>query len=261
MGALRPLRGRDDGPGEWLETARVFHFVALSNPKDESSTRDIFDRWIKDGAYGSFAKKLGYRFRLVRAELPKTLRPGSGYEVQIEMANDGFARVTNPRAFELILRGPVTYAVRLDDGRGNSLWLSGPGETKTLAFTAGLPADIPPGDYEMLLNLSDPQPSLANRPDYSIRLANDKVWEARSGFNRLLHTIQIDPNADGQRYQGALQVAPWPTLYDESHAPSAETLVLPANDTAESKAARARLQAVSDKLHPPEFGAAAKPRP
>jgi hypothetical protein len=82
-------------PGEWLETARVFHFVVLSNPKDESSTRDIFDRWIKDGAYDSFAKKLGYRFRLVRAELPKTLRPGSGCEVQIEMANDGFARVTN----------------------------------------------------------------------------------------------------------------------------------------------------------------------
>jgi hypothetical protein len=209
-------------PREWLEMARMFHFVALSNPKDESSTRDIFDRWIKDGAYDNFAKKLGYRFRLVRAELPKTLRPGSGCEVKIEMANDGFARVTNPRAVELILRGPATYAVRLDDARGNRLWLPGPGETKTLAFTAGLPADMPPGDYEVLLNLPDPQPSLANRADYSIRLANDKIWEAESGFNRLLHTIQIDPNADGQRYQGALQFTPFPTL-----PPKQESATLP----------------------------------
>jgi hypothetical protein len=191
--------------------ARMFHFVALSNPKDESSTRDIFDRWIKDGAYDNFARKLGYRFRLVRAELPKTLRPGSGCEVKIEMANDGFARVTNPRAVELILRGPATYAVRLDDARGNRLWLPGPGETKTVAFTAGFPADMPPGEYEMLLNLPDPLPSLASRPDYSIRLANDKVWEAATGFNRLFHTIQIEPNADGQHYQSSLQFTPCKT--------------------------------------------------
>jgi hypothetical protein len=132
--------------------------------------------------------------------------------VKIEMSNDGFARVTNPRAADLILRGPATYAVRLDDARGNRLWLLGPGETKTLAFTAGLPSDMPPGDYEILLNLPDPQPSLASRPDYSIRLANDKVWDAETGFNRLLHTIRIDPNAEGERYQGALQFALSQTL-------------------------------------------------
>jgi len=188
-------------PREWLETARAFHYVALSNPKDESSTRDIYDRWINDGACDTFSKKLGYRFRLVRAELPKTLRPGSACEVKIEMANDGFARVTNPRNVELILRGPATYTFRHDDECGNRLWLPGPGETKTLSFNAGLSDEMLPGDYEVLLNLPDPQPSLARRPDYSIRLANEKVWEAESGFNRLLHTIQIDPNADGQPKQ------------------------------------------------------------
>jgi hypothetical protein len=131
--------------------------------------------------------------------------------VKIEMANDGFGRVTNPRAFELILRGLATYAVRLDDARGNRLWLPGPGETKTLAFTAGLPAEMLPGDYEMLLNLPDPQPSLASRSDFSIRLENEKIWEAATGFNRLLHAIHIEPNADGQRYQGALQFTPCKT--------------------------------------------------
>ncbi len=39
-------------------------------------------------------------------------------------------------------------------------------------------------------------------------------------------------------------------LYDVSNSPYAETLVLPENDTPESAAARIRLQAVLDKLHP-----------
>lgn len=39
-------------------------------------------------------------------------------------------------------------------------------------------------------------------------------------------------------------------LYNVIDAPYAETLVLAVDDTAESKAARDRLQAVSDKLHP-----------
>jgi len=42
-----------------------------------------------------------------------------------------------------------------------------------------------PGEYEVLLNLHDSRPSLAAQPDYSIRLANETVWEAESGYNRL----------------------------------------------------------------------------
>jgi hypothetical protein len=197
-------------PREWLEMARMFHFATLSNPKDESRTRDIHDRWVKEGAYDMFARKLGYRFRLVRAEFPKALRPGSACEIKIEMANDGFTRITNPRGVEMILRGRATYGVRLDNGLGNRLWLPGPGETKTLAIVAGLPGDMLAGEYELLLNLPDPHPSLASRPDYSIRLANAKTWEAGSGFNRLLHKVRIDPSVSGQFYQGSLRFAPRP---------------------------------------------------
>ena len=56
-----------------------------------------------------------------------------------------------------------------------------------LNFEAGLPAEMLPGEYEASLNLPDPNPLLADRPDYSIRLANDHVWEDETGFNRLLH--------------------------------------------------------------------------
>jgi len=170
----------------------------------------VFSNWKANGDMDTIIKRMGYRFRLVRAEFPKALRPGSACQVKIEMANDGFTRIMNPRGMEMILRGPTTYSVHLNDGRDNRLWLPGPGERKTLEIVAGLPDSILPGEYEVLLNLHDPHPSLAWRPDYSIRLANDKVWEAESGFNRLLYKIRIDQNAAGQRYQGASRLAPRP---------------------------------------------------
>jgi arylsulfatase A len=50
-------------------------------------------------------------------------------------------------------------------------------------------------------------------------------------------------------------------LYDVSNSPYAETLVPPASETSESGAARARLQAVLDKLHPVRGEKAVKPKP
>jgi pectate lyase len=222
-------------PQKWLEMARSFHFSALSNPKDEAGTKDIYDRWIKEDAYETFARKLGYRFRLVRAEFPKALRPGATCEVKIKMANDGFGRIVNPRGVELILRGPATYRLRLDDGRGNRLWLPAPGETKPLSFTAGLPAEMLPGEYEVLLNLPDPQPSLADRPDYCIRLANESVWEAETGLNRLLHRIRIESDAAGEAYQGTSH---FERRHTESGNGAAETL--PAFPGAEGFGAKAK---------------------
>jgi hypothetical protein len=67
-----------------------------------------------------------------------------------------------------------------------------------------LPADIPLGDYELLLNLPDPAPSLYTNTAYSIRLANSNavsstitmpVWEATTGYHHLGATLTIDTTA------------------------------------------------------------------
>ncbi|MEU7827831.1 DUF4832 domain-containing protein [Nonomuraea sp. NPDC049129] len=47
-----------------------------------------------------------------------------------------------------------------------------------------LPSGMSAGTYALLLDLPDPQ--LSSRPEYSIRLANENVWEATNGFNSLL---------------------------------------------------------------------------
>ena len=54
-----------------------------------------------------------------------------------------------------------------------------------------LPANIAKGYYELYLNLPDASPSLQARTEYSIRLANDGIWESSTGYNKLLHTINI----------------------------------------------------------------------
>lgn len=54
-----------------------------------------------------------------------------------------------------------------------------------------IPEDTPTGTYELLLHLPDAYESLADRPEYAIRLANEEVWEEDTGYNRLHHDIVV----------------------------------------------------------------------
>jgi hypothetical protein len=195
---------------EWkLHDGRViaemakYHQTALNRGGD--GWRTVSAVWKRNGDYDDVVRRLGYRYRLVGATMPREVRPAGAFELTMEMMNEGFGGIYNPRLVEVILRDRSTgvmYVVSVDRGRGNRLWLPGPGETKSLTVRAGIPPSMPSGDYEVILNLPDPAPSLYGRPEYSIRLANTGVWEPSTGFNRLLHTIHIDPTGPGADYSG-----------------------------------------------------------
>ena len=151
--------------------------------------------WKQNGDYDVINRRMGYRLRLVKTEIATEAAPGGMLALQVEMTNDGFGRVYNPRVVEVVLRNHDTgalYTFEANHEKGNRLWLPGPGESKTLDFSAALPVSMPAGSYEVLLNLPDPAPRLRNRPEYSIRLANQKVWEDSTGFNRLLIDVRVD---------------------------------------------------------------------
>ncbi len=151
---------------------------------------EVLALWRKQGCHGEIAKRLGYRFRLISASLPRTGARGDPVGGTVTVANDGFAAPYNPRGFELILRHAGT-------GREHVLALEGDprrwsaGETRSLALDARLPAALPTGDYRLFLNLPDPSPRLRGRPEYSIRLANRGVWEAATGYNDLQATLRV----------------------------------------------------------------------
>ncbi len=159
---------------------------------------DVLTGWQVGGCTSTITRRLGYRLRLVAADLPWTAAPGTALEVSFTLANDGFAAPINPRPAYLVLRpragGAVTALPLTLEPRA---WLPG---TRTVTVRVVVPALVPPGDYELLLHLPDPAAALASRPEYAIQLANVATWEATTGYNRLDHivtltTVPLAPNA------------------------------------------------------------------
>jgi Domain of unknown function (DUF4832)/Domain of unknown function (DUF4874) len=140
-------------------------------------------------------KQMGYHLRLETADLPTTASRGSEIGVTIKMANDGSGSLFNPRGVELILRHRVSGAIVVlpiaPDGKGNRSRLPGPQTIRTIAIAGTLDAAMPTGTYDLLLNLPDVAPSLRDRAAYSVRLANRDTWEADTGYNRLLASVEI----------------------------------------------------------------------
>ncbi len=146
--------------------------------------------WQSQDCWSTMQQKLGYRFVLTQGTYPNHASAGGPLNVQLSIRNDGFAAPFNPRNFELILRNNFTgllYRFPLEsDPR---VWFAG--TSVTIDHTITLPEDIPDGSYALLLNLPDPEKTLNERPEYSIRLANTNTWESGTGFNNLLHSVTI----------------------------------------------------------------------
>lgn len=137
-------------------------------------------------------RKLGYRLALTQGNYPNAVASGGALNVNFSIRNDGYAAPYNARNVELILRNTSTglvHAFKLNtDARR---WA--PGTTSSVSQNVTLKG-VPAGAYALLLNLADPEPALAGRPQYCIRLANTGgLWEAGTGFNALNHTLTVGP--------------------------------------------------------------------
>ena len=152
--------------------------------------REVLDLWRQQGCFDEVQKRLGYRFRLVSAEVPTDVRAGGALSVTFTITNDGFAAPYNPRGALLMLRhaqsGRVFVIVVPEDPRR---WAGG--ESRTVTLSGIVPSDAESGEYQVLLNFPDPEPTLYSRPEYSIRLANDGLWEEATGSNVLPARIGI----------------------------------------------------------------------
>ncbi|MEM8859157.1 MAG: DUF4832 domain-containing protein [Chloroflexota bacterium] len=152
---------------------------------------DVLDGWRQEGCFDEIESRLGYRFVLEQGTFPESATAGDAVQLNLVVRNDGFGAPYNPRGFELILRNAVSgqeVAIPLNDDP--RLWL--PGQIQTLTLSPSLPAGMATGEYQLFLNLPDPEETLKNNPSYSIRLANTNVWEPATGYNSLDATIQVD---------------------------------------------------------------------
>jgi Domain of unknown function (DUF4832)/Domain of unknown function (DUF4874) len=189
---IRPAEDRGDCSNAEADLAQ-FHWSYL-NVKGHQPT---LDRWKQSGCYARISRRLGYRIQLIRSDFPANIKSGGKLSGNFVVKNVGYASPFNPRGLELILRHQKTgqkYRLpilkALSKTQDPRFWFPQTGEI-SVKVTGEISKSIPVGMYEMLLNLPDPMPKLAGRPQYSIRLANEQTWEAQTGFNQLKRTIQV----------------------------------------------------------------------
>lgn len=156
--------------------------------------KPALDRWRAEGCFEEVERRLGYRFEMIDANASASVAPGDILSVNLQLANVGFGKLYNPRSANLILRHVDSgFVTRIPVSGGNDLRKSLPlsGQRRSIDLSGITPADLPAGNYELLLELPDAASTLADKPEYSVRMANLDVWESATGFNRLNLEIQV----------------------------------------------------------------------
>jgi hypothetical protein len=171
----------------------------------------VISEWRSNGFLNTIARKLGYRFVLQECHHTTEPRAGSDMRIVLRVANEGWAAPFNPRPVQLVLTSVESpqqrYVIPIDtDPR---FW--SPGKETEIDTTVMLSADMIPGEYNMYLNMPDARSTIADVPEFSIRLANANIWDDATGYNKLgtvtvldaagLETVQIDAlSGDGCLY-------------------------------------------------------------
>jgi len=174
------------------------HWSTMNVSYGENFNNKAYLAWKEGGCYDEIALHLGYRFRLVEANIPEESFLDKEFSMSFTIHNDGWASPHNPRGLEIILRNTTTQAITkliVTDGSGipenhdhdPRFWMGG--KEITIKVLQKLPSTLAPGEYEILINM--PDPLLYGRPEFSIRLANKNIWEAATGYNSLSRKIII----------------------------------------------------------------------
>jgi hypothetical protein len=152
-------------------------------------------QWSSGGCLNKILRNFGYRLVLRTARFPDCVRPGYNYDGFINLQNVGWGKIYNARGCELVFRNTATKSktiVKLTNDPRH--WCMREDTLVNVPISAPIPATMPEGTYQVYLNLPDPYPSLHNRKEYSIRLANNNVWEDSTGYNSLQCVVSVTKN-------------------------------------------------------------------
>ncbi len=190
---------------------RRFHYSYLNSEYNN----DVNNDWTNN-CLDEIKKNLGYRIELCSGTYPNSAIAGQTIDVNISLKNEGYAAPYNERGLQLVLRslanGKNYFAKLSPDPRD---WHTG---NHYINETLCLPPNLPSGNYEMLLSLPDPMPSLFNRYEYAIQCANMNTWEFNTGFNRLGHNLTVINNHSSLACSGETMFTST-SFYDPDYCP------------------------------------------
>ncbi len=165
-----------------LKELKRFHWSYLNRDYHQGVIGD----WIDEGCYPEIQKKLGYRYRLINGNFTSESSPDGTFLFKLNLINEGFANPSNPMKVEVILRRQSDnkeFAVQLNDDM--RFWpLS---DTIKLDYSFGFTQFMSAGygSYDLFINIADAHATIKDNPAYSIRLANEGLWEPSTGYNKL----------------------------------------------------------------------------
>ncbi|MGF2410886.1 DUF4832 domain-containing protein [Ferruginibacter sp.] len=177
----------DCEPAGMAETEMAaYHYSFLNCAYNNAVNND----WQTNGCMLNIRKKLGYRFVLKEMGYPKEIKSGSSLPLSLTVNNIGYASPFNERPVKLILKNSGTgqeiiYALNTDIRK----WFSGTTKIETSVTTD---ASLTAGVYDMYLFMPDKYASIAAKPEYAIQLANTGVWDAATGYNKLLAKLKVN---------------------------------------------------------------------
>ena len=172
-----------NGPNAIKEMTK-YHWTYINR----SYHQGVLNSWVLDGSMKEIKRRLGYRFVLDKAFPTQAPVAGEIYSVVLTLRNVGFAALANPRDVELVLvdkNDPTkkyVYPQQIDP----RFWM--PGDTITTSIYGRLDANMS-GTYGVYLNMPDPYANLHDNPAYSIRCANEDIWDEKTGYNYLTDLI------------------------------------------------------------------------
>ncbi|GAO41132.1 hypothetical protein FPE01S_01_01440 [Flavihumibacter petaseus NBRC 106054] len=165
---------------------RTLHYSYLNC----AYNNDVNNDWQDGGCMDAIKRNLGYRFVLKKGYFPKDpVKAGTRYSFTLELENEGYASPFNERPLKLILRSQKSGEEFSFDLSGDvRKWYTGPvAVEEAIVTSSGMTA----GTYDLFLYLPDKYASIAARPEYAIRLANENTWEETTGYNKLAATLTI----------------------------------------------------------------------
>jgi hypothetical protein len=162
-----------------------FHYSFLNSQYNLAVNND----WVTGGCMDEIKQKMGYRLVLHNATIPATAAKNGSISITLNIDNVGYASPFNQRPVQLILKNKASGKITaINFNTDIRKWYTG---SISLKDKLSLPAGLTTGAYEVMLNMPDNYPSLAKRPEYSIRLANNDLWDAATGYNKLNASIEL----------------------------------------------------------------------
>lgn len=155
--------------------------------------------WIANGCYDTIFRTMGHRLRLASVTAPLSVVRGTPMTLTASIANDGWGKVYNPRAIEIVMvptggGSAITLSATEDARRllpiGRGL---NPAVPMNVPLTVTVPGSAALGNYQLFLRLPDPSSAtVRNDNRYSIQFANTGgIYNSTNGRHDLQLVVAV----------------------------------------------------------------------